>query len=75
MNTPPIDDPICRICPGLDMDSLPAVDRAILRVSVWGTFWQMCRPVVVGEAVQLAKGCRPTTHGLCQQGAGARSCW
>lgn len=52
-----IDDLITAHLRGWTLDRLPAVDRAILRVSVWELLHaaDMPEPVVVDEAVQLAK--------------------
>lgn len=52
-----IDDLITAHLRGWTLDRLPAVDRAILRVSVWELLHaaDVPEPVVVDEAVQLAK--------------------
>lgn len=52
-----IDDLITGHLRGWTLDRLPAVDRAILRVSVWELLHaaDVPEPVVVDEAVQLAK--------------------
>lgn len=52
-----IDDLITVHLRGWTLDRLPAVDRAILRVSVWELLHaaDVPEPVVVDEAVQLAK--------------------
>lgn len=52
-----IDDLITAHLRGWTLDRLPAVDRAILRVSVWELLHaaDAPEPVVVDEAVQLAK--------------------
>lgn len=52
-----IDDLITAHLRGWTLDRLPAVDRAILRVSVWELLHAayVPEPVVVDEAVQLAK--------------------
>lgn len=52
-----IDDLITTHLRGWTLDRLPAVDRAILRVSVWELLHaaDVPEPVVVDEAVQLAK--------------------
>ena len=46
------------------LDRLPAVDRAILRLATWELFnaTGVDTVVIVDEAVQLAAGCRPTTR-------------
>lgn len=52
-----IDDLISSHLQGWTLDRLPAVDRAILRVSVWELLYadDVPEPVAVDEAVQLAK--------------------
>lgn len=52
-----MDDLITAHLRGWTLDRLPAVDRAILRVSVWELLHaaDVPEPVVVDEAVQLAK--------------------
>lgn len=52
-----IDDLISSHLQGWTLDRLPAVDRAILRVAVWELLYadDVPEPVVVDEAVQLAK--------------------
>lgn len=52
-----VDDLITAHLRGWTLDRLPAVDRAILRVSVWELLHaaDVPEPVVVDEAVQLAK--------------------
>ncbi|MEB3984162.1 transcription antitermination factor NusB [Mycobacterium sp. 663a-19] len=52
-----IDDLISSHLQGWTLDRLPAVDRAILRVSVWELLHaaDVPEPVAVDEAVQLAK--------------------
>ena len=52
-----IDDLISSHLQGWTLDRLPAVDRAILRVSVWELLFadDVPEPVAVDEAVQLAK--------------------
>lgn len=52
-----IDDLITAHLRGWTLDRLPSVDRAILRVSVWELLHaaDVPEPVVVDEAVQLAK--------------------
>lgn len=52
-----IDDLITAHLRGWTLDRLPAVDRAILRVSVWELLHaaDVPEPVVVDEGVQLAK--------------------
>lgn len=52
-----IDELITAHLRGWTLDRLPAVDRAILRVSVWELLHaaDVPEPVVVDEAVQLAK--------------------
>lgn len=52
-----IDDLITAHLRGWTLDRLPTVDRAILRVSVWELLHaaDVPEPVVVDEAVQLAK--------------------
>ncbi|MEQ6323287.1 transcription antitermination factor NusB [Mycobacterium canetti] len=52
-----IDDLITAHLRGWTLDRLPAVDRAILRVSVWELLHaaDVPEPVAVDEAVQLAK--------------------
>lgn len=52
-----IEDLITAHLRGWTLDRLPAVDRAILRVSVWELLHaaDVPEPVVVDEAVQLAK--------------------
>ncbi|CCK60643.1 transcription antitermination factor NusB [Mycobacterium canetti] len=52
-----IDDLITAHLRGWTLDRLPAVDRAILRVSVWELLHaaDVPEPVVIDEAVQLAK--------------------
>jgi transcription antitermination protein NusB len=53
-----IDDLISSHLQGWTLDRLPAVDRAILRVSVWELLYadDVPEPVAVDEAVELAKG-------------------
>jgi transcription antitermination protein NusB len=52
-----IDDLISSHLQGWTLDRLPAVDRAILRVSVWELLYadDVPEPVAVDEAVELAK--------------------
>jgi N utilization substance protein B len=52
-----IDDLITSHLQGWTLDRLPAVDRAILRVSVWELLYadDVPEPVAVDEAVELAK--------------------
>ena len=52
-----IDDLITTHLQGWTLDRLPAVDRAILRVSVWELLYadDVPEPVAVDEAVELAK--------------------
>lgn len=52
-----IDDLISSHLQGWTLDRLPAVDRAVLRVSVWELLYadDVPEPVAVDEAVQLAK--------------------
>jgi transcription antitermination protein NusB len=52
-----IDDLISSHLQGWTLDRLPAVDRAILRVSVWELLYadDVPEPVAVDEAVRLAK--------------------
>jgi transcription antitermination protein NusB len=52
-----IDDLITSYLQGWTLDRLPAVDRAILRVSVWELLYadDVPEPVAVDEAVELAK--------------------
>jgi transcription antitermination protein NusB len=52
-----IDDLITAHLQGWTLDRLPAVDRAILRVSVWELLYaaDVPEPVAVDEAVELAK--------------------
>jgi N utilization substance protein B len=51
-----IDDLISSHLQGWTLERLPAVDRAILRVSVWELLYaDVPEPVAVDEAVQLAK--------------------
>jgi N utilization substance protein B len=56
-NSAHIDDLISSHLQGWTLDRLPAVDRAILRVSVWELLYadDVPEPVAVDEAVQLAK--------------------
>ncbi|WP_407688438.1 transcription antitermination factor NusB [Mycobacterium sp. HUMS_1102779] len=56
-NSAHIDDLISAHLQGWTLDRLPAVDRAILRVSVWELLCadDVPAPVAVDEAVQLAK--------------------
>lgn len=56
-NSAHIDDLISSHLQGWTLDRLPAVDRAILRVSVWELLYadDVPAPVAVDEAVQLAK--------------------
>lgn len=56
-NSARIDDLIGSHLQGWTLDRLPAVDRAILRVSVWELLCadDVPEPVAVDEAVQLAK--------------------
>jgi len=56
-HTAHIDDLITSHLQGWTLDRLPAVDRAILRVSVWELLYadDVPEPVAVDEAVELAK--------------------
>jgi transcription antitermination protein NusB len=56
-NSAHIDDLITSHLQGWTLDRLPAVDRAILRVSVWELLYadDVPEPVAVDEAVELAK--------------------
>lgn len=52
-----VDDLICAHLQGWELQRLPAVDRAILRVAVWELLHadDVPEPVAVDEAVELAK--------------------
>lgn len=52
-----IDDRISDLSRTWDLDRMPAVDRAILRIATWELLYNEAVPdaVVISEAVQLAK--------------------